>query len=287
MAQAELKTLEARLGYSFSRRELLELAVTHSSLAYERGLQSGGGDVASGKVESGKASSDNEQLEFLGDAAVGLLVADGLYRRFPRLQEGDLTRLRASLVSRKHLGEVAVRLELGKYLRLGRGEERSGGRRKAALLANAMEAVFAAVYLDGGLEALRSVVDALVMAPSLPDLESALLEGKAMGDHKSMLHEYLQATGAGQPKYVLMEESGPDHRKRFSVEVRLHQPDGTVQENESEMDSSVALAQAEGSTKKQAQQEAARLAFERLTRERRPGGKSLAGGDMALGERVI
>lgn len=291
MAQAEMNTLEAKLGYTFARRDLLDLALTHSSLAYERGPQTG--EAQDAGTSGAAPGADNEQLEFLGDAALGLLVAEGLYRRYPALQEGDLTRLRAGLVSRKHLGEVGTRLDLGKYLRLGRGEERSGGRRKAALLANAMEAVFAAVYLDGGLEALRSVVDALVMQPSLPELESALSEGKAMGDHKSALQEYLQATGAGQPKYVVMEETGPDHRKRFSVEVRLQRPvsghldqsnglqgvssgvsSGASNGNAPERGDArngggwSALARAEGATKKQAQQEAARLAYERLTQEK-------------------
>lgn len=304
MAQAELDTLEAKLGYAFARRDLLDLAVTHSSLAYERGPQPG--EAQDGKTSGGAPGADNEQLEFLGDAALGLLVAEGLYRRYPALQEGDLTRLRAGLVSRKHLGEVGTRLDLGKYLRLGRGEERSGGRRKAALLANAMEAVFAAVYLDGGLEALRGVVDALVMQPSLPELESALSEGKAMGDHKSALQEYLQATGAGQPKYVVMEETGPDHRKRFSVEVRLQRPDsghkdqsngglpggpsgglpgwpsggapGSAPDRGDARNGGgwSALARAEGATKKQAQQEAARLAYEGLTHEKVAGGSKTA-----------
>lgn len=252
MGQAKLATLESALGYRFTKREALELALTHSSVAYERNLQKGDGEA--------KASpqSDNEQLEFLGDAVLGLIVAESLYERFPELREGDLTRLRASLVSRKHLGEVAGRIHLGNYLRLGKGEDRSGGRRKSALLANAIEAVFAAVYLDGGLEAVRDVVETCVVQPSLAELEAALHNGKAMGDHKSALQEYVQATNAGQPRYVVTAESGPDHRKRFCVEARILQKDG----------STLALARAEGSTKKQAQQEAARIAHERLIREK-------------------
>lgn len=285
MAQAELDTLETALGHTFTRRTLLELALTHSSVAHERGLQPGSGagstphpdeglEGARGRlkpasqvrdprqldVQGGSAAQfDNEQLEFLGDAALGLLVADELYRRFPALDEGGLTRLRASLVSRKHLGEVGARLQLGAYLQLGRGEDRSGGRRKSALLANALEAVFAAIYLDAGLEALRTVVRALVVCPSLPDLESALGAGHAMGDHKSALQEFLQATGAGQPRYVVLGEAGPDHRKRFTVEVRLQRS------GESSVEHARPLASASGSTKKQAQQEAARVAYQGLT----------------------
>ncbi|MHB1022798.1 MAG: ribonuclease III [Acidobacteriaceae bacterium] len=252
MGQAKVDTLESALGYRFARRELLELALTHSSVAYERNLQKGEGE------SKASPQSDNEQLEFLGDAVLGLIVAESLYERFPELREGDLTRLRASLVSRKHLGEVAGRIHLGNYLRLGKGEDRSGGRRKSALLANAIEAVFAAVYLDGGLEAVRTVVETCVVQPSLAELELALQDGKAMGDHKSALQEYLQATNIGQPRYVVTAESGPDHRKRFCVEARILQKNG----------STLALARAEGSTKKQAQQEAARIAHERLIREK-------------------
>ena len=241
--------LERTLGHRFARAELLQLALTHSSVAYERALLNGDA------THSNTPREDNEQLEFLGDAALGLLVAEDLYRRFPALHEGDLTRLRASLVSRKYLGEVGARLEMGTYLHLGKSEERSGGRRKAALLANAMEAVFAAIYLDGGLEALRIVVRNHVVQPALPELEAALNQGKFIGDYKSSLQEQLQATGLGQPRYVVTDESGPDHRKHFGVEVLLLRKDGSL----------LPLARAKGHTKKAAQQEAARLACEHLS----------------------
>jgi len=238
--------------HNFRQPDLLTWALTHRSLSYETNPET-----------SPDPRSDNEQLEFLGDAVLGLAVAESLFLRFPGSREGELTRLRASLVSRRHLGEVAARIALGDLLRLGRGEEQSGGRQKPALLANAIEAVIAALYLDGGLDAARAFIDKHIIEPALPDLNLALKAGDtfsgAIGDHKSALQEYLQATGAGQPQYVLTAQSGPDHQKRFRVEVRIEDSEGV----------SIALAESEGTTKKQAQQEAARIAFERLLSEKR------------------
>jgi ribonuclease-3 len=234
----------------FQRPDLLTWALTHRSLAYETNPDT-----------LPDPAADNEQLEFVGDAVLGLAVAESLFRRFPSSREGELTRLRASLVSRRHLGEVAARIDLGSLLRLGRGEEQSGGRKKPALLANAIEAVIAALYLDGGLAAARAFIEKHIIEPALPDLHLALDGSKtfsgAIGDHKSALQEHLQATGAGQPHYVLTDQSGPDHQKRFRVEVRVDDKSG----------GSRALAESEGTTKKQAQQAAARLAFERLIAE--------------------
>jgi ribonuclease III len=245
------ETTSSLFGHAFRRPELLRWALTHRSLAYETNAD-----------ELLNPAADNEQLEFVGDAVLGLVVAEALFRRFPESREGELTRLRASLVSRRHLGGVAAQMDLGAQLLLGRGEEQSGGREKPALLANALEAVIAALYLDGGLEAARKFIEARIIEPALPDLRSALLAGNtfpgAIGDHKSALQEHLQATGAGQPQYVLTAQTGPDHQKRFRVEVRVADGAG----------GSRALAESEGTTKKQAQQEAARVAFERLLRER-------------------
>ncbi len=234
------------LGYSFRNPALLDLALTHSSLAYEN------------QREGAQAGTDNERLEFIGDAVLGLVTAEALYGRFTTLREGELTRMRASLVSRRNLAEVAQRIGLGPMLKLGRGEEHSGGQKKPALLADALEAVIAALYLDGGLEPARAFIERHILLPAEGVLAGLLgtempFSG-AVGDYKSALQERLQASGTGQPKYVLAEESGPDHQKRFRIEVRLAQPDGT----------SVRLAEAEGTTKKQAQQEAARLAFAAL-----------------------
>src|ERR1700678_3744077 len=245
--------------HKFERPELLTWALTHRSLAYETNPDT-----------LPDPAADNEQLEFVGDAVLGLAVAESLFRRFQSPREGELTRLRASLVSRRHLGEVAARIDLGSLLRLGRGEEQSGGRKKPALLANALEAVIAALYLDGGLDAARAFIEKHIIEPALPDLHLALDGSKtfsgAIGDHKSALQEHLQATGAGQPQYVLTAQSGPDHQKRFRVEVRIEDKDGV----------SGALAESEGTTKKQAQQDAARLAFQRLISESQLGDTTAA-----------
>ncbi len=238
--QSEKKTTPApQLDHPFQRPELLTWALTHRSLAYETNPDS-----------LPNPTADNEQLEFVGDAVLGLVVAESLFHRFSASREGELTRLRSSLVSRRHLGEV------------------SGGRRKPALLANALEAVIAALYLDGGLDAARAFIEKHIIEPTLPDLHLAMQGGDtfsgAIGDHKSALQEHLQATGAGQPHYVLTDQSGPDHQKRFRVEVRIQDKTG----------GSRALAESEGTTKKQAQQDAARLAFQRLISEAQPAAVS-------------
>lgn len=193
-------------------------------------------------------------MEFLGDAVIGLLVAESLYKRFPELSEGELTRLRSALVSRRHLGQVAARLRLGKYLRLSKGEERSGGRKKAALLANCIEAVVAAIYLDAGLGSASVFVEREIVSPFVTELQKELVEGRSIGDYKSALQEFLQAQKGSQPIYIVKGESGPDHRKRFTVEVRI--ADNGV--------SGKALARGTGTTKKKAEQEAARRALEKL-----------------------
>lgn len=236
----------------FERPELLTRALTHRSLAYETDPEA-----------LNNPGADNEQLEFVGDAVLGLVVAESLLRHFPGSHEGELTRLRASLVSRGHLGKVAARIDLGAQILLGRGEEHSGGRQKQAILANALEAVIAAIYLDGGLESARGFIERHIVEPSLPDLRLAIRSGDtfsgAIGDYKSALQEHLQAIGAGQPEYVLTAQTGPDHQKRFRVEVRVSDGAGGTR----------ALAESEGSTKKQAQQEAARLACATLLAEKR------------------
>lgn len=266
--------LEAALGYTFRRRELLVCALTHSSLAYEQAVAPQQASPAQSKnparnhakapAKSSKKSrpqtEDNEQLEFLGDAILGLIVAEALFRTHPEMTEGDLTRLRSALVSRKHMAQVAQRLELGRYLRMGRGEERSGGRKKAALLANAAEAIIAAVYLDAaapdaphhGLEAARAVIQRHVIDPSLAALLAEAATGPNIGDHKSTLQEFLQSEHRGQPEYVVTGQTGPDHRKRFLVEVRLPGAKETR------------LARGIGNTKKYAEQEAARRALLKL-----------------------
>ncbi len=237
---------ESFFGYNFKDPGLLTLALTHSSLVYE-----------SGHDHPRDPGADNEQLEFIGDAVLGLLVAEALYRRFPASDEGNLTRMRASLVNSRYLAQVAQRIDLGPMLRLGRSEANTGGQRKPALLANALEAVIAAIYLDGGIAPARKFVQRHIIGPAETSLFNMLRSDApfsgAIGDYKSALQERLQATGAGQPQYVLANQSGPDHQKRFRIEVRIAGRNSDA--------NPIALASAEGTTKKQAQQEAARLAF--------------------------
>lgn len=239
--------IESLLRHTFAQPDLLMRALTHRSLAHERRLT--GIDS-----RSATATEDNEQLEFLGDAIVGFLVAEDLCRRYPELREGELTRLRAELVSRRHLGHVAARLNLGEFMLLGRGEERSGGRKKAALLANCIEAVMAALFLDGGMQAARSFVLREIIEPAAPALRDQMRGEKTIGDSKSALQELLQARDHSQPEYAIKAESGPDHRKRFLVEVYARQNGirGRV------------LARGIGTTRKKAEQEAARRAITKL-----------------------
>ncbi len=241
--------LESLLQHKFAQPELLTRALTHRSLAYEKKLS----EPESSNPPDPKTdpSSDNEQLEFLGDAVVGFLVAEDLCRRYPDLHEGELTRIRSELVSRKHLGQVAARLNLGAHMLLGRGEERSGGRRKAALLANCIEAVMAALYLDGGVQAARNFILREIIEPSAPTLREQLHGSTGIGDHKSALQELLQSRNHSQPEYAVKAESGPDHRKRFLVEVFARENGARGK----------ALARGIGSTKKKAEQEAARRAI--------------------------
>ncbi|HSA92775.1 MAG TPA: ribonuclease III [Terriglobales bacterium] len=243
MRAAEITALEAALGHRFQHRELLEQALTHASHAHEAESRA----PASG-------ARDNEQLEFLGDAVLGFLATRELYRRFPDFHEGELSKMRAHMVSAQHLVHVAGELELGRYLRLGRGEEKSGGRHKAALLADAVEAVLAALYLDAGLGKAEEFVVQRVIGPALERLERETGVGLAPTDHKSALQEFLQAQGRPQPRYVLVEEAGPDHRKTFTVEVRIQSPGR----------SAAAAFQAQGPNKKIAEQRAARRALEHL-----------------------
>lgn len=252
--QAAPLALEAKLGYRFERPSLLRQALTHSSLRHEHQLAQQAHADGDGKNTPGMR--DNERLEFLGDAIVGMLVAESLYRRFPSLREGELTRLRAALVSRKHLGEVGVALELGQWLHMGRSEERNGGRSKAVLLANCVEAVTAALYLDSGsIQTAATFVERAIVEPQAETLHRELKAKHAIGDYKSALQEFLQARGYGQPEYTVEAETGPDHRKRFLVEVHTAAADP---------DGSRALARGSGSTKKKAEQEAARRAYGRL-----------------------
>lgn len=236
-----IERLQRAIEYRFSDPELLILALTHSSLAAEEHREPGG-------------SADNEQLEFLGDAVLGLAAAEHLFRVYPDMDEGSLTRLRARFVNRQHLAEAARKLSLGECLRLSKGEEKSGGRRKTAILANAMEAMIGAVFLDGGLVEASKLVRLHLIDPSLDRLAAAARAGESVGDYKSILQEHFDAHGMGHPRYEVTSESGPDHRKKFVVALRIADPAGGP----------LIVISASGSRKKDAEQEVAGLALERL-----------------------
>jgi ribonuclease-3 len=229
----EFSELERRVGYTFRDPGLLEHALTHTSKANE--------DVSGGVI-------DNESLEFLGDAILGFAIADLLFRRYPDRDEGWKSKMKAALVSTASLARLAEGLNLGEHLLLGRGEEKTGGRRKQALLADGYEALIAAIYLDGGVEHATAFI-AREFSPLIPLIHDARAAAAAFRDYKSALQERVQSVGDPPPDYVVIGESGPDHHKKFQVEVRV---------------GGRALADAEGRSKKEAEQEAARLALEKL-----------------------
>jgi len=247
MKAAEIAALEGLLGHHFQRPAFIEQALTHSSQAREL--------EALRPSPPGAAIGDNEQMEFLGDAVLALVTSEELFRRFPHFREGELSKLRAHLVSQRHLIRVAQQLELGKYLRLGRGEEKSGGRSKTALLVDALEAVLAALYLDAGMEVVRGFILRTIIMPEVERMNPAS-SGVPVMDFKSALQETLQAMGLPQPSYVLVKEAGPEHRKTFTVEARLSLP--LPEKGEF-------VGRAEGSTKKRAEQDAAHQVLEYLS----------------------
>ncbi len=251
MTVRDLVPLEEVFGWHFERPELLQQALTHSSHAKESRASQAKEQAVS--TPAGLAA-DNEQLEFLGDAILGLVVSEQLFQRFPHFHEGELSKLRAHLVSELHLVNVAERLHLGDYLLLGRGEERSGGRAKKAILVDALEAVIAALYLDAGLEAARKFVMEQILAPELQRLDVPAA-GLPVTDSKSALQELLQASGRAQASYTLVKEDGPDHRKTFTVEVRLPGSKRTPE----------FVGRGQAATKKKAEQDAARQVLDYLT----------------------
>lgn len=236
--RADAAALEIGVGYRFSDSEILRRALIHSSHAHEvRGARD-------------EPLHDNEQMEFLGDAILGFLVADALIHRFPGYREGELSRRKAHLVSAAHLYGVARRLDLGTYLELGRSEEMSGGRAKKTLLVDALEAVMAAMYLDGGIEPVRRfVVEHILDAPFEGDQEQDTDIQPAITNFKSALQELAQSRHLPQPRYAIVSERGPEHSKMFTVEVRV---------------GANWTAQADGRTKKIAAQRAARGVYERM-----------------------
>jgi ribonuclease-3 len=239
MTRGDDQQLQARLGYEFQKPGLLDRALTHSSAIPD--LRAARGEEIS---FAGSAVQDNERLEFLGDAVLELLTSEYLLANYPEWTEGQLSKSRARIVN-AHSLEIAARgLCLGDHLRLGRGEEKTGGRDKPALLADAFEAVVAAIYLDGGLEPVRSLLTSTVFQQALGDGDRI-----ADSDRKSALQEFLQGKGGHPAEYRLAGETGPDHQKTFKVEVWVR---------------GERMASAEGSTKKEAEQKAARQALEKL-----------------------
>lgn len=219
MDKDTLLSLCERLGYDFRDPELLRAALTHRSVM-------------------DKAAVSNERLEFLGDAVLSLAIGLALFSRSPEASEGDLTRLRARYVNNDHLCEAALAVGLDECLRLGKGEEKGGGRQRPRLLADALEAVFGAVYLDGGMEAASMVAERCILAA----------ESSVERESKTSLQEWLQARGRKLPRYVVVAEQGPPHRRTFEVEARSGKHAGTGR----------------GSSKKLAEQRAAAALLERL-----------------------
>lgn len=221
--------IEKGLGYTFENKALLQTALTHSSWANEN-------------RKSGAVS--NERLEFLGDSILGFTVAEFLYQTEPDMPEGQMTRVRAELVCEKSLNIAANALELGLYLRLGRGEEQNGGRKRPSILADAVEALIAAIYLDGGVDAAKEMIRQFVLSQHHKDSLSGF-------DFKTALQEFVQRKSGQALTYHMTDEDGPDHAKIFTVEVRLNgEPRG----------------QGTGKNKKTAEQAAAKVAYEEMTR---------------------
>ncbi|MCD8353692.1 MAG: ribonuclease III [Clostridiales bacterium] len=222
-----MKTLEEKLGYHFRDPSLLENALTHSSYANEHHM---------GSIHS------NERLEFLGDSVLGMVTADSLYHTFPNLPEGELTRLRANLVCEGSLAMVARQLDLGSYLKLGKGEAGGGGGQRPSIIADAVEAVLAAVYLDGGISQARRIVQRFILS-NIDQVQ------EASRDHKTYLQELVQRKSGQSLSYRLIGESGPDHNKTFTMEVLLN---------------GVSVGSGSGRSKKEAEQMAAKAAIARL-----------------------
>lgn len=228
--QSNLNELQRAIGYEFTDRKLLARALTHYSHVYQE----------QGPDAPRNIGGDNQQLEFLGDAVLGMVVSDLVFTNFPNHSEGKLHLLKARLVSEMHLFEVARKLELGSYLFLGRGEELSGGRQRRAMLADALEALIAAVYLDAGMQAAMAFVTEHVIGD---------ISGEVQTDYKTSLLTIARDRELPLPIYSVVAETGPAHARMFTVEVRL---------------GDVCWAQAEGSSKKSASQAAAKAVVDQF-----------------------
>jgi ribonuclease-3 len=228
---SSIEDLQFELRYSFKNLQLLTKALTHSSHANEKAISEG----------------DNEQFEFLGDSVLGFLVSDFLFRAHPGLTEGQLSKLKGFFVSSANLVKYAERINLGEYLQLGKGEEKTGGRAKQALLVDALEAIIGAIYLDSGIEEVRRVI----LNFFEPQIEDVGNSDRQLKDFKTALQEELQAQHRARAEYGVTSEDGPDHQKLFTVEVAVN---------------GESLAQGIGLTKKAAEQAAARQALERISK---------------------
>ncbi|SRR5579884_39035 len=235
MSPADLSALQQRLAYSFQRPERLRQAVTHKSYINET---------------KDKAIDDNERMEFLGDAVLDLIISEALVARFPNAPEGDLSKMKSRVVSEGTLARIAKGIDLGRYLYLGRGEERTLGREKSSLLADATEAVIAAIYLDGGLPAARDVV----IREFEPFLQE-LTRPEITVDYKTELQELCQKEFESLPTYQVIRETGPDHQKLFEVEIRIQ---------------GQSYATATGKSKKEAEQRAAQITLDKLRKGEPP-----------------
>lgn len=244
--EAPLKELEAALGHRFARPELLLRAVTHRSLLTEQAVKGGREPEA----------PEHERLEFLGDAALGLAVAQELYDEHPEWREGDLTKARQQFVNRQHMAEVGFSIGLGRFLRLSKGEDRSGLRTQSTVISNHMESLLGALFADGGFEPVRQFVRDKVIGESADSVAQQIRSGETLGNFKSALQQHLQSRQMGAPIYRLRSESGPDHQKRYIVMVRLKPSSGGPGK---------LLAGGTGRSKKNAEQDAARRALARLT----------------------
>ncbi len=225
------KQFEEVIGYKFNDRQLLDKALTHSSYVKENGQS---------------RLYDNERLEFLGDAFLDAVIGEALYRRLPNAEEGSLTKARASIVCERSLAEAGRRLSIGEHMLFSRGEEKSGGRDRDSILADGMEAVIGAVYLDGGYEAVRSFV-LKIFDDSLQEAGEGRLSNR---DYKSEIQEHLQGNGILDIRYALEKEEGPDHDKMFSVRLEI---------------CGKTAGRGRGKSKKMAEQNAAKDAIERGT----------------------
>ncbi len=230
----KIDKFEKRIGYHFKRKELLINAISHPSCFTK---------------ESKDFSKNYEVMEFLGDAILGFLISEMVFKRHPMNTEGEMSKIKSQIVSRRYLSEEAKRLEIGKLILIGKGEEKTGGRKKESILAATMETIIAAIYLDGGIRAVRRFVRS-TFAGRVAELILKLGRQELMkGDSKSALQEFLQKKKESLPHYVVVREEGPSHDKIFFVEIRLH---------------GRSLSKGKGRSKKEAEQKAARKALMKL-----------------------